>query len=387
MCAAGVGTGDVGKLTGMTDDTHVPEDQDGPGLVARLRQRWQDLQDGNPWLAHALRANQRVNDVRGSYFAAGITFFSFVSLFPLILVVVAVLGFVLRGAPGVETDLLRKVQDSAPQGTQEILSNLIGAARTNAGALGIAGIVSGLLTGLGWISNLREGTRAMWKLPRFEAPFVASKLADLSAFGGLLLGGAVSIGATGALAGVTGALLRAVGLDGVPGAGTVTVIIGILIAVLANLVIMVWFLSRLPRVEVPRPVLVRGAFLAAIGFEILTLIGTWYIKRITGSAAGGVFGTVLGVLVYVNLVARFLLYASAWTATGTEGVAPPVPEVVTADPGPDPAPQPVSPARVAGVLVGAGAAIGGATVGLTVRRMNRRDASGGGGSSGPADTR
>ena len=57
---------------------------------------------------------------------------------------------------------------------------------------------------------------------------------------------------------------------------------------------------------------------AAIGFEILKQVATILLKSATSSPTATVFGPVIGLLVFANLVSRFLLYITAWTATARE---------------------------------------------------------------------
>ncbi len=79
-----------------------------------------------------------------------------------------------------------------------------------------------------------------------------------------------------------------------------------------------FLLVRLPKADVTRGVAVRGALLASVGFEILKLFGTYYIAHVATSPTAGIFGSIIGVLVWLNLVFRFLLYCTAWTATATD---------------------------------------------------------------------
>jgi membrane protein len=53
-----------------------------------------------PWLDHLVRAGGRYQRQRGDYYAAGITYFTVLSLFPLLMVAFAVAGFVLSSHPG-----------------------------------------------------------------------------------------------------------------------------------------------------------------------------------------------------------------------------------------------------------------------------------------------
>jgi membrane protein len=112
--------------------------------------------------------------------------------------------------------------------------------------------------------------------------------------------------------------------------------------------------------------------------EVLKIIGTTYIARVAHSTAVGAFGSIIGVLVWIDLVSRYLLYCAAWTATAVPqpAAAPPPaePAPIASLPEPGPAPRPAaSLLRVATSLFAAGVAVGGGAVAtLTARRRHRR---------------
>ena len=62
------------------------------GALRRGRRRYH-------WLDHLLRANDRNTEVYGSRLAGAITYFAFLSLFPMIAVAFAVLGYVVDVYP------------------------------------------------------------------------------------------------------------------------------------------------------------------------------------------------------------------------------------------------------------------------------------------------
>jgi membrane protein len=136
---------------------------------------------------------------------------------------------------------------------------------------------------------------------------------------------------------------------------------------------------------------VRATLLAAVGFEVLKLVGTFYIARVTRSPAGVVIGPVVGVLVWINLVSRYLLYCVAWAAVSQPGTALPerVEELLTAPVQGPPLPsgggafagQPgrtarpgASPAAVAAGLLSAGAALGAGSLAVLQRWHHRATA-------------
>ena len=109
----------------------------------------------------------------------------------------------------------------------------------------------------------------------------------------------------------------------------------------------------------------------ALGFGPIMTIGAYYVQRVSQSPTAGLFGNVIGILVWLNLVARFLVYAAAWTATDrvfARGVFAPLLGLATeqdAEESPDGAgrsPSEPKPVAVAGALLGTGAVLGAAAV-------------------------
>jgi membrane protein len=110
-------------------------------------------------------------------------------------------------------------------------------------------------------------------------------------------------------------LLRLVGLEGAGWARFLLFVATLVLSIIANWLVFLWVLTRLPREKVNVRSAVKGAVAAAIGFEILKQLGAIYLSSITGSPIGALFGPVIGLLVFANLVARFVLMVTAWTAT------------------------------------------------------------------------
>jgi membrane protein len=171
-------------------------------------------------------------------------------------------------------------------------------------------------------------------------------------------------------------VLRSLGLQDVTGAGTVTWLLGILLGIAGSTVIYGWLMIRLPDVRVSRSIAVRAILLAAVGFEVLKLVGTFYIDRITHSPAGAVIGPVVGVLVWIYLVSRYLLFCVAWAATAPGQVItadePILAELTAPVQGPglpaDSGVKPLPPAAVAAGLFSAGAALGAGSLAALQRR-------------------
>jgi membrane protein len=348
-------------------------------LVSRVRsgasRRWRAARQRYHWLNHAVAAWDRFRDKNGNHFAGALTYFSFLALFPVVLLAASVLGFVLRNNPGLQNDLYDKVTSGLPGGFGQIVRDSIQAAerqRTGVGVLGLAGL---LVAGLGWVGNLRAAVNAVWGVEAPKRNFVIAKLADLVVLVGLGIGIVVSVGLTAIGTAFTDAILRAADLERVGGMHNLVSIAGYVLAVVGDVLIFSWMLGRLPQARAPARVVLKGALLAAVGFGVLKVIGTYYIARVASSPTVGAFGSIIGVLVWIDLVSRYLLYCAAWTATGVAPAAQAAaiePEQLP-PPGP-PARPAMSPLRVATSLFGAGVAVGGGAMAaaLTARRHRRR---------------
>ncbi|GAA1975016.1 inner membrane protein YhjD [Amycolatopsis minnesotensis] len=294
-------------------------------LLPRLRRKY-------PWLDHVIRANEAFTERYGNHYAAAITYFSVLSVIPVLMVGFAVVGFVVAGDQSVIAQITDGIKKSVPQGLNDIVSQVVTAALNSRGGVGVFGLLIALYSGIGWMSNLRDALTAQWGQEKQQLPLVSTTLKDLVALVGLGLAMIVSFGLTAVGGGVGKFLLDAVGLADQGWAVFLLRVATIVLGLLANTLVFLWVLSRLPRERVQTRSAVKGAILAAVGFVILQQVATTYLASVTKSPSFAVFGPVLGLLVFANLVARFVLFVTAWTATAKENqvrkVVPPPPAVI-----------------------------------------------------------
>jgi membrane protein len=295
------------------------------GRLKRLRERES--------VKHLIRAGTGYVDRNGDHYAAAITYFSVLSLFPLIMILFAVAGFVLAG----DTALLQQIQNSitkaAPAGLGDTLNDVITEAIDKRGTVGIIGLVAAVYSGLGWMSNLRDALSAMWDHDVPERPFLRRMASDLLSLLSMGLALAISFGLTATGSGLSTYLLRLVGLDDQGWAVFLLRVGTILLGVAANWLVFLWVLTRLPRQRVRARSAMRGAVFAAVGFEILKQVATIYLGIVATSPTGALFGPIIGLLLFANLVSRVLLFTTAWTATARENLVieppkPPPPAVI-----------------------------------------------------------
>ncbi len=266
-----------------------------------------------PWLDHLIQAGQRYSADQGNQYAAAITYFSFLSLFPLLLLTVSVLGFVLAGHPELTARVIKGISDALPGQSKDVIDGAINSRK----AVGLVGLLGLLYSGLGWVGNLRTAIRTVWHQNVSAGNVVTSKVNDLLILAGLGLALVASVAVSGVGNAATSFVIEKLSLGGVPGSGLLTRLVTIAIAMAANVVIFLYLFVRLPRVQAPFRRVIKGAIFAAVGFECLKLIGAYYIARTTAHATAtyGTLGVVIGALVWINLVSRFVIFAAVWTVT------------------------------------------------------------------------
>jgi membrane protein len=287
-----------------------------------------------PWLDHLVRAGEAYSERYGNHYAAAITYFSVLSLFPLLMIAFAVAGFVLSGNQDLLKEMRNSISEAVPSGLGETINDVITQAVKSRSTVGIIGLLAAVYSGLGWMSNLRDALTAQWGQEHKQRPFLKTTLKDLLALLGLGLALAVSFGLSAAGSGLGSWLLGLAGLEDDAWALFILRVATIALALAANWLVFLWVLSRLPRESVSARSAVRGAAAAAVGFEILKQVFTIYLESVTSSPAGQLFGPILGLLLFANLVSRFLLFITAWTATAKENLlpaiaAPPPPAVIS----------------------------------------------------------
>jgi membrane protein len=286
------------------------------GILERYRQRY-------PWLDHLLRAAQSYSSHHGDHYAAAITFFSVLSLVPMLMIAFAAAGFVLAGSPELVRHLQDQVQAAAPGGLGPMLNQIIDGAIASRQGVGIIGLLGALYSGLGWMSNLREALTAQWDATSGNAPpkpegFLRTKVMDLLALLGLGLALVMSFALTGVGTAFASAVLTAVGFGHVPGARLVFTALAVVVSITGMWLVFLWVIARLPRQPVPLRRAMHAAWFGAIGFEILKQAFAIYLDSVTASPTGKLFGPVIGLMVFAYFVSRFVLFLTAWAAAVRE---------------------------------------------------------------------
>lgn len=275
------------------------------------------------WLDHILRAHEAYSKRYGDHYAAAITYFSVLSIVPMLMVAFAAAAFVLAGNQELLDELKGAITSEAPEEMAATLNQVVDEAIESRTTVGVLGLLTALYAGINWMSNLRDALTAQWGLRKVDRPLISGTLKDLLALLGLGLALVISFGLTALGVGAGEYVLELIGLAEYGWARAGLTAVAIVLSIAANWLVFLWVIAKLPREKVVLRAAVKGALIAAIGFEILKSAATVFLSSVTSSPTGAVFGPIIGLLIFANLVARFLLMVTAWTATAWESEKPP----------------------------------------------------------------
>ena len=283
-----------------------------PSIVDKIKQRVSDARERRPLLDHVVRTVEHYGSAKGNTQAGAVTYFAFISFFPILALAFAVIGFVARVYDGAETDLVDAVNSVLPglvgEGEGEISLDVI---RDSAPGILSVGVVVVLYSGLGWLSSMRDALIAMFELPEREQPgFVIGKLRDLVALTLLGVVLMVSVGATGVVGGLSEQILDRVGLG--PELGWLLGISAVVIGLAANALLFFALFRVLADPGLPRRALWSGAVLGAVGFEILKQVSQLLLQSTVNSPAFQAFGIALILVVWIYYFSRVVMYAASW---------------------------------------------------------------------------
>ena len=248
------------------------------------------VQQRHPTFGYPLAVIYKFIDDQGGYLAALIAYYAFISLFPLLLLLSTVLGWVLVGHPALRDQVVHSALREFP-----VIGSQLGEPKQISG--GVTGVVIGTLGalygGLGVGLALQNAMNTVWAIPRHRRPdpFMARGRSML------LL---VTVGA--ALLGTT-VLSALSGGTGIFGAGVRIVVLAASVAVNAAAFIMAFRISTDRELSVGQ--VAPGAVIAALGWQLLQSFGAVYIGHVIKSASvtNGVFALVLGMLAFLYVTA------------------------------------------------------------------------------------
>lgn len=276
------------------------------------KQRLSRLRERRPFVDHVVRMVLHYGEVKGNLQAGAVTYFAFLSFFPILALAFFVVGYVSKVFPD--------AQDVLVTALEGLFSNIdldLSGFEDGAGVAGLIGLVGVLYAGLGWLSAMREALIVMFEEPAREQPnFIVGKLRDLITLTLIGITLMVSVAVTGLVSGFTTDLLGWVGLDEelAPLVMALTIVLGLA----ANVLLFFIMFELLARPNAPRRAVVSGAVLGAIGFEVLKRLSFLLLASTKDSEAFQMFGIALILVVWIYYFSRVVMYAAAWAQTAPE---------------------------------------------------------------------
>lgn len=255
-------------------------------------------QRSNVVSAFLFAVQKKVGDDNAGTLIVNLAYTGFVTLFPLLLVLVTVLGIVASDHPGIARSIEHSALAQFPILGNDIGRNLHALHRSSAVSLTI-GII-GLLWGATGLSQTAMYTMSeVWNIPGVVRPSFLSRLWRSFAFLGLL-----------ALSVVVSSFLSSFGVVGHRG-----FLLGAAAEVVSGLVDVAIYLASFRVLTAPTVrtrQLVVGAILGGVLWTILQAAGGYLVERDLKSAGPlyGLFAIVLGLLAWIYLAARVAIYAA-----------------------------------------------------------------------------
>jgi membrane protein len=274
---------------------------------------------GVPVLGTALQVQERYKQDAADQLAAAIGFFGFLSLFPLMILAVAVAGFVLTD-PAEQARVATLITESIP-GFEATLgdddtavSQLVANVVANRGAIGIVGLVTLLLTGLRVVNSAMTASTVVF---RAQVPTgIKAKLWQVLV---MVVLGVLALGA------VVASTLAGAPADLLPRWAALLLALGISFGLDTLLFLAAYRLLRGDALVGARDLL-PGALLAAVGWTALKVAGASYVGNQVedANALYGALGGVIALLLLLYLAGRLYLYGAQLSAVLLERRAGPL---------------------------------------------------------------
>lgn len=272
-----------------------------------LGRRW-------PWFGMILRVVDRFGELNGNYLASSVTLAAFLSLFPLLLVAIAILGFFASNSTDLASEVISKL--GLTGNASEVLTGAIERAERSRKVASVIGLAGLLWSGLGLVAALQYAFDTCWQV---KGRGMKDKLFGLGWLAGAGLIFAASFGLT-AVVNVLPSFLAPL---------TFAIALGI------DVVLWLWTMKALTNRHLEWRALLPGAFVGAVGLGVLKAVGSIYVPRAVTSANAlyGTIGVVFAVLAWLLFFGRLVVYATVFNVVrwedrhGTDTVNLEVPKV------------------------------------------------------------
>ncbi|HEU5331304.1 MAG TPA: YihY/virulence factor BrkB family protein [Actinocrinis sp.] len=269
----------------------------------RLQGRWGPVQ-------FVVAVGRKFGDDQARNLAALLAYYAFLATFPLLLVLVTVLGIVLHDYPAAQQRVLHSALVDFPIIGDQLKGNIHSLNRTGTGL--IVGLIGTSFGARGLTLAVQNAFNTVWSVPYTRRPpFFGRQLRSLA----LLAVIGIALIVTGTLSGVASVL----------GHRGLAVSFGVLAAsavVNAGLFLLGFRLATAR--EVPTRRFAPAAVISAVGWQVLLTIGGYLVAHELRHAEQvyGLFGLVLGLLAWLHVQAQLTLFVLEADAVRTQRLWP-----------------------------------------------------------------
>lgn len=265
---------------------------------ASIPERLDAFQRRHPWASFPIAVLYKFIDDQGTYLAALITYYGFLSLFPLLLLLTSILGILLSSNPHLQQQIIDSALSQIP-----VIGSELGDPKAIGG--GVTAIVIGSLVALygalGVANATQNAMNSVWAVPRNRRPDpIRARLKGLLLLltAGLGLIGATVLSILGSRATTFGASLN-----------WVFSTLLVLASVVVNAVVFLLAFRISTAVRLTSRQVLPGAITAAVLWQLLQTFGTRYVSGVVAnsSATNSVSAVVLGLLAFIFLAANALV--------------------------------------------------------------------------------
>ncbi len=254
--------------------------------------RWQQRKRGVSFVAAVIK---KFGDDQASELGALIAYYAFMSLFPLLLVFVTVLGYILQNHASERETILNGTLGQFPIIGDQLKLHSIG----GSGLALAVGIVVSLLAGMGIMGASQAAFNRIWQVPFKRRPdFIHQRLRSLAMLAILATLAIVST--------------LAAGFVGSSSHPALTVIAGVLVAFVFNLALFMLAFKLLTAAELGWRDLLLGVVVASVLWQLLQHLGGFYLDHVLKRTQPlyGIFALVLGLLAWLYLGAQLTIFAA-----------------------------------------------------------------------------
>jgi membrane protein len=233
---------------------------------------------------------------RGQQYAALLSYYGFISMFPLLIAFVSILSWLLEDDPTLRDKIIDSLICRLPVISTEIKSD-VGDLKVH-GALLLLGLATLLWAGLKVVRHAQNAFNEQWGVPYLERPGVVRQ--SIRGLAMLAVIGIAIVGAT--------AVTSLAAFGDLPGLTKVT---GAIVAIALNVLLLGASFELLTEARLGLKTLLPGALAGGVALWLVQLVGGTYVERVIADASDiyGAFATVFGLLIWLALMARVVLLA------------------------------------------------------------------------------